>query len=1208
MAHNLGKGSLLESSIDPLTFREFSMSMQNQRTNPCLLNQSNLVVICDTFRLIFLVFTTITIHGRALAVEYAPGTNPTHSGEGRVVAITSYDENGKTEGIGGSSLVRADTPFGNGRVLLTAAHVVEKPFVHVQGSSVDQLLVPGFAILRSGYESETNNNDFAMVILDHPVSAVSYDIARNLPTAAQHPENRAQVDVYGYGASPVNVTQSPKNGTVGFIGHSDRNNPPTLAMGLVGFESGKNLTLGPNSNPEYRHYITPGDSGGAVVNRGEIIGVSSYVLRRGEDQIAPEIASSTDPSQVAEPTFYASDAVLARDWITGRFLEGWTISDDRTTHVCDSGFCELRAYANKLYNNTEYIFHPAVFEPAFQNRERLIVGLQSEKESPEQVLYNGSTGVLELNSGLMQINGNATNRGRIVASLESSFEYSFQDNRGRELEFQVNGTLFNAPGGVLDIRDQSSKQRSSAVQVRMGHLANAGHVRVENASLTVGTISGTGSFSGSGAISGSLLHEGLLSPGGAGGTDGNIRIHGEVTSVNGARIRLDMYDLTNPENGWDMLTLDGGWENQANLLPLVFEVSTGGESPRSPVRNVNFDATQGYKLSIGTYDSHVAGATLVDARDFANARLGGEFDVSFEANEAFLTFTPVTGFANRKAWTGHAGQQFNNNENWVGLAPPLPSDLIVFDRNRSNESLSEILLSENHLARAASVRNDAIAIDVAGRHLSITESFHIAEMPGDNATALLTSSADGGQVSVIGGLFVGGNGLRTGYESKADLTIKNISVRSESTRIGGNGVGAMLVTDGGSLRSNSVTLGRIGGNADSLGALEISGENSRLDLIQTTNRALDLIGSRSGKPTTLRVSEQAVVENANQFRVGVGRDGYALAEVSNATLRNTDHGAWIGTTGYGELSVNKGGYLYSSANSSPTGTSGLLGQWTEGVGKVTIEGTGSIWEQNGSLAVGWRGEGHLNIVSGGTVVSAAGSIGRSQTATGTVVIDGSSSRWSIGSHLSVGGTDEESAGRGDIRIMDNGRVEATTIQIWETGSVLLGDGTIEVDNIKNNGAFVGTGTVLGSIENYGIVDVGTSLEPFGDFMVEGTYLQGSDGVTKIGIGGLEDFDQLSATVGIDLSGNLIVSFENEFAPKKGMGFQLFQSDGTLNLLEHRVAIENLAPGFEYTLMPNGYFLATSDGVYVPEPASRRLLIIACLLLMAYARRKPSFSL
>ena len=90
----------------------------------------------------------------------------------------------------------------------------------------------------------------------------------------------------------------------------------------------------------------------------------------------------------------------------------------------------------------------------------------------------------------------------------------------------------------------------------------------------------------------------------------------------------------------------------------------------------------------------------------------------------------------------------------------------------------------------------------------------------------------------------------------------------------------------------------------------------------------------------------------------LGVDGPAVG-VSNAL----DVGSGVGQTG--TLTVQNGSTLTNS-------TTALIASVTPSTGIVTVTGAGSLWQNLGSLTIGWLGNGTLNIQDGGRVFAPAG--------------------------------------------------------------------------------------------------------------------------------------------------------------------------------------------------------------------------------------------
>ncbi|MCD4824621.1 MAG: PEP-CTERM sorting domain-containing protein [Phycisphaerae bacterium] len=181
---------------------------------------------------------------------------------------------------------------------------------------------------------------------------------------------------------------------------------------------------------------------------------------------------------------------------------------------------------------------------------------------------------------------------------------------------------------------------------------------------------------------------------------------------------------------------------------------------------------------------------------------------------------------------------------------------------------------------------------------------------------------------------------------------------------------------------------------------------------------------------------------------------------------------YVGKTGSGMLDITSGDTVNSGDNSDdPFGTSfpNYIGYNSGSTGTVTVDGIGSTWK-HGYLTVGDFGNGTLNIVNGGEVVSNGGTgipnhyrisyIGRHSGSTGTVTVDGPGSTWTPSYGLTVG-----ASGSGTLNITNGGEVisEGSTCISDDSGSsgtILFDNGTLTTGGLLCNfDDLTGTGTI-----------------------------------------------------------------------------------------------------------------------------------------------------
>ena len=160
---------------------------------------------------------------------------------------------------------------------------------------------------------------------------------------------------------------------------------------------------------------------------------------------------------------------------------------------------------------------------------------------------------------------------------------------------------------------------------------------------------------------------------------------------------------------------------------------------------------------------------------------------------------------------------------------------------------------------------------------------------------------------------------------------------------------------------------------------------------------------------------------------------------------------FVGETSSGTLAITGGGTV--------SNTWAGLGQYSSGIGTMTVEGAGSTYTSSHDLEVGSEGTGTLTITSGGAVSNRTTWIGYSTGADGTVTVTGAGSTWTNSSYLDVG---RDSTGA--LTISNGG---AVSNQWAHLGEELGATGTVTVDGagstLTNSGGFTvgdnGTGTL-----------------------------------------------------------------------------------------------------------------------------------------------------
>jgi hypothetical protein len=126
------------------------------------------------------------------------------------------------------------------------------------------------------------------------------------------------------------------------------------------------------------------------------------------------------------------------------------------------------------------------------------------------------------------------------------------------------------------------------------------------------------------------------------------------------------------------------------------------------------------------------------------------------------------------------------------------------------------------------------------------------------------------------------------------------------------------------------------------------------------------------------------------------------------------------------------------------------------------------------------------------------------------------------------------------------------------GGTLLGAGTIAVNRVVmlgGNNSFAG-----------GILKPGHSP---GTLTIDGDLEQDSGSTIKIEIAGTQpgQFDVLNVTGNASFNGDLLLSFQDGFAPHQGDTFAILNTAGTVAGSFANVHLHDLAPGFQFNLQP-----------------------------------------
>jgi T5SS/PEP-CTERM-associated repeat protein len=341
-----------------------------------------------------------------------------------------------------------------------------------------------------------------------------------------------------------------------------------------------------------------------------------------------------------------------------------------------------------------------------------------------------------------------------------------------------------------------------------------------------------------------------------------------------------------------------------------------------------------------------------------------------------------------------------------------------------------------------------------------------------------------------------------------------------------------------SLSSVATTLGDGEGASGTLnmnvGAFNVTGASSSEYNLIVGNRGTGSINVNGG--TDLNVS--AGKTSLGNYDTGVGTvsvSGAGSTWFQGFTLD-------VGREGRGAITIQNG----ASFNGGITS----LGAQPSGTGTVTVTGNGSTWNNNsGGFLVGVSGHGFLNIEDGGVTNGHTGTLALAPSGFAAAVVTGSGSRWNNSGSVWVGGSETGPGGDATLNVSD-GAVVAVGVGrdliIWRSGR-LDGNGTIE-GHVRNEGIVApgnssGVLTVTGNYSQrndarylveifglnqgteYDLLDVGGIANLAGTLDVD----FGHDDYTPA-LG--DTFEILKAT------GGVVGSFDNESLPAIGQNVRL----------------------------------------------------------------------
>jgi T5SS/PEP-CTERM-associated repeat protein/autotransporter-associated beta strand protein len=307
--------------------------------------------------------------------------------------------------------------------------------------------------------------------------------------------------------------------------------------------------------------------------------------------------------------------------------------------------------------------------------------------------------------------------------------------------------------------------------------------------------------------------------------------------------------------------------------------------------------------------------------------------------------------------------------------------------------------------------------------------------------------------------------------------------------VGNLGEGKLEITGRGVVEAKDEAY--IGNGADSTGTVTVSGSGSALNV--TTGIYLGRGGTSDG---TLEISDHGAVTSGGATFIGFGQGGSkGTVTVSDSGSVLTVNGVLaVGFYGDGKLEITNGGEVIAKSLVYIAATSNSSGS-------ATVSGAGSILNASGTFSVGDGGEGTLEITDGGKVETVTQVyIGHYAGSKGTVTVSDTDSALNVGSSLNVG-----YSGEGTLEITNGGKVK-TEVAAY-IGYDVDSKGTVTVSgsgsalNVKSTLSIGYNSTVGGTLE---ITDGGKVTSGGPTYIGYGTASKGT--VTVSGSGSALNID------------------------------------------------------------------------------------------------------
>ncbi|MGE0415977.1 MAG: Calx-beta domain-containing protein [Acetobacteraceae bacterium] len=401
--------------------------------------------------------------------------------------------------------------------------------------------------------------------------------------------------------------------------------------------------------------------------------------------------------------------------------------------------------------------------------------------------------------------------------------------------------------------------------------------------------------------------------------------------------------------------------------------------------------------------------------------------------------------------------------------------------------------------------------------------------------------------------------IAAGGGSTGAVNVSGLLSTDQRIGVGAAGVGSLTISNGGTVQANTAFAGDgalyMGGSIGATGFLTVKDPGSLLRAVGEINVGQSGVGHLLVRNQGTVISGGSTIDDTEGFVVGSAASalGDAIVGGTKSLLSNTGRFV-VGDGGRGELTINSGGSVITTAGTAAVNGAEIAVQSGADGSAVRVAGAGSNWQVDGALIVGKGGDGSLNVTAGGTVTATTLDGADSAAARGHIAVDGDNSRLTLTGALTVG-----NAGDAALTIFNGGTVSADSAtvgaEIGSAGNIdlegfgshlnLVGDLDIGVNG--NGVVTIGAGTTLtlggtihvgagGSLINHGgtidppllIIDAGGSSGGFGIFEYgtitnNGTLFTTPGKTTILDVGTITSGGSLSGVISVGAGSTLVLN-------------------------------------------------------------------------------------